>query len=234
MSVDAETGTTSYAYDGNHHLVQRTDAKWRQTKYTYDAYERLIEVQHYAAGTCQYCQGAEQVNQRVLYTYDVNPLDPGNYTNSWGRLTGVNFQQQTGNGDQFGYYYSYNQAGRVTTNTFQATIGGSMLASLAATYVWDNQGRMTNMTYPSGPQLAYQYDSNSNAAYVDIDHFTGRQCEGTADLSAQAAPDVSDIGYSPGCAKRRDLICTVNRRCERLGVATVEGEKIRLGRGSRP
>jgi len=95
----------------------------------------------------------------VSYTYDVNPLDPGNYTNSWGRLTGVSFQQQSLNQDQFAYYYSYNQAGRVTTDTFQASNGSSLLANLAATYAWDNQGRMTNMTYPSGPQLAYQYDA---------------------------------------------------------------------------
>ena len=33
--TDPETGTTTYAYDGNHHVIQRTDAKWQQTKYTY-------------------------------------------------------------------------------------------------------------------------------------------------------------------------------------------------------
>jgi hypothetical protein len=64
-------------------------------------------VQHYVGGQ-------EQTNQRVLYTYDVNPLDPG---------------------------------------TFQAVNGSTLLANLAATYAWDTQGRMTNMTYPSGPAV---------------------------------------------------------------------------------
>ena len=158
-ATDPETGTTTYQYDGNHHVTQRTEAKGQQTKYTYDAYERLIEVQHYVSGQ-------EQTNQRVLYTYDVNPLDPGNYANSWGRLTGVSFQQQTFNNNQFAYYYSYNQAGRVTTNTFQAINGSTLLANLAATYAWDTQGRMTNMTYPSGPQLAYQYDAMGRLSQI--------------------------------------------------------------------
>jgi YD repeat-containing protein len=158
-ATDPETGTTTYQYDGNHHVTQRTDAKGQQTKYTYDSYERLVEAQHYVGGQ-------EQTNQRVLYTYDVNPLDPGNYTNSWGRLTGVSFQQQTFNNNQFAYYYSYNQAGRVTTNTFQAINGSTLLANLAATYAWDTQGRMTNMTYPSSPQLAYQYDAMGRLSQI--------------------------------------------------------------------
>jgi YD repeat-containing protein len=75
-ATDPETGTTTCQYDGNHHVTLRTDAKWQQTKYSYDTSERLVEVQHFAAGSCQTCQGTEQVNQRVCYTYDVNPLDP--------------------------------------------------------------------------------------------------------------------------------------------------------------
>ena len=66
-STDPETGTTTYVYDGDHHVTLRTDAKGQQTKYTYDAYERLTEVQHYAAPTCQYCTPQEQLNQRVIY-----------------------------------------------------------------------------------------------------------------------------------------------------------------------
>ena len=157
-STTPEAGTVTYTYDGNHHVLTRTDAKSQQTKYTYDTYERLIEVQHYTAtgfnGSLQ-----EQTNQQVGYGYDVNPLDPGNYLNSWGRLTQVTFQEQTVNGNSFAYLYSYNQAGRVTANTLLASNGGNLLTNLKATYTWDNQGRMTNLTYPSGTSLAYQYDA---------------------------------------------------------------------------
>jgi YD repeat-containing protein len=157
-STTPEAGTVSYTYDGNHHVITRTDAKSQQTQYAYDAYERLIQVSHYTAtgfnGALQ-----QQANQQVNYGYDVNPLDPGNYLNSWGRLTQVTFQEQTNNGNNFAYVYSYNQAGRVTANTLIASNGPNLLTNLQATYAWDNQGRLTNLTYPSGTALAYQYDS---------------------------------------------------------------------------
>src|SRR6202522_4543601 len=189
-ATDPETGTTTYQYDGNHHVTQRTDAKGQQTKYTYDSYERLVEAQHYVGGQ-------EQTNQRVLYTYDVNPLDPGNYTNSWGRLTGVSFQQQTFNKNQFAYYSSYNQAGRVTTDTFQASNGSSLLANLSATYAWDNQGRMTNMTYPSGPQLAYQYDAMGRLNQITSPNYPSSTPGYTAAVTATytGAVQLSTLNY---------------------------------------
>ncbi len=58
-----EAGTVTYSYDGNHHVTQRTDALGQQTQYSYDAYERLVEVRHYVGGT-------EQTRQRVDYVYD--------------------------------------------------------------------------------------------------------------------------------------------------------------------
>jgi len=74
----------TYTYDFIHHVTTRTDAKSQQTKYTYDAYERLVEAQHFKTtgfnGALQ-----EQTNQQVNYGYDVNPLDPDDYLNFWGR-----------------------------------------------------------------------------------------------------------------------------------------------------
>jgi RHS repeat-associated protein len=90
-------------------------------------------------------------------------------------LTGVSYQQQNASANQFAYYYSYNQAGRVTTNTFQASNGSTLLANLAATYAWDNQGRMTNMTYPSGPQLAYQYDAMGRLSQITSPNYPSNQ-----------------------------------------------------------
>jgi RHS repeat-associated protein len=165
-STTPEAGTVTYTYDGNHHVLTRMDAKGQKTNYTYDAYERLTEVQHYtptgAGGALQ-----EQTNQQVNYAYDTNPLD-GSYSQySWGRLTAVTFTEQTGNGNNFAYMYSYNQAGRVTGNRLTAVDSGSnLLTDLKATYAWDNQGRMTNMTYPSGTALAYQYDSMSRLSGI--------------------------------------------------------------------
>jgi predicted CXXCH cytochrome family protein len=104
----------------------------------------------------------EQTNQRVDYYYDT-PVGGGytqNYT--WGRLSAVVFQAETpASGNQnptFAYEYSYNQAGRVTGNRMLMTLGQSY-QDLQGQYAWDNQGRMTSMTYPSGPVMNYQFDS---------------------------------------------------------------------------
>jgi YD repeat-containing protein len=160
-STTPEAGTVTYQYDGNHHVTQRTDAKGQQTQYSYDAYERLIETRHYTptgiGGSLQ-----EAMNQRVDYTYDANPLNPA--ANAWGRLGAVSFGVGSAAtfATNFAYFYSYNQAGRVTGNQFiAADSGGDQLANLQATYAWDSQGRMTNMNYPSGAAMTYQYDNMS-------------------------------------------------------------------------
>jgi YD repeat-containing protein len=172
-STTPEAGTVTYAYDGNHHVLTRTDAKSQQTQYSYDAYERLTQVNHSTYGPNPVCNLnclpglLPQPWQQVNYTYDVNLLATTNY--SWGRLTAVNFQGgPEGPGFfNFAYQYGYNQAGRVTTDQF--LIGDSalnQLTSLQATYVWDTQGRMTNLTYPSGTALAYQYDAMSRLSGI--------------------------------------------------------------------
>ena len=102
----------------------------------------------------------EQTNQHVvlLLRYAVANDYTQNYT--WGRLSAVVFQAQNNGtqGDNFAYEYSYNQAGRVTGNRMLMAQGSNHL-DLKGQYAWDNQGRMTQMTYPSGPVMNYQFDA---------------------------------------------------------------------------
>ena len=46
-STDPETGTTTYQYDANHHMTQKTDANGQQTQNTYDGYGRLVHTEHW-------------------------------------------------------------------------------------------------------------------------------------------------------------------------------------------
>ena len=107
-------------------------------------------------------QWNEQANQDVSYAYDL-PVGIDNYTQNytWGRLTGVSFAAQTydNQGPYFLYEYSYNQAGRVTGNRMLMTTQDSVGLDLQGQYQWDNQGRMTQMTYPSGPVMNSQFDA---------------------------------------------------------------------------
>ena len=47
-ATNPENGTVTYQYDGSHRVTKRTDAKGQETRYTYDAYGRLTQVQHWA------------------------------------------------------------------------------------------------------------------------------------------------------------------------------------------
>ena len=97
----------------------------------------------------------------MSYYYDT-PVGGGyTQTNTWGRLSAVVFHTQGVSGypqPDFAYEYNYNQAGRVIGNRMLMTQGSSHL-DLQGQYAWDNQGRMTSLTYPSGPVMTTQFDA---------------------------------------------------------------------------
>ena len=70
-------------------------------------------------------------------------------------------QGETINGANFAYEYSYNQAGRVEGNRLLISNYADTPLSEIAQYAWDDHGRMTQMTYPSGPVMNYQFDGMS-------------------------------------------------------------------------
>jgi YD repeat-containing protein len=83
----------------------------------------------------------------------------------------------------------------VTGNTFQAVNGSTQLVNLSATYSWDIQGRMTNMTYPSGPQLAYQYDAMGRLSQMTSPNYpnTNQSYAATATATYTAASQLSTL-----------------------------------------
>ena len=165
-STNPENGTVSYTYDASGHVTQRIDAKNQETAYTYDAYGRLTEVQHFKPVSCPPCY-QEDTTQQVKYSYDTNsnPVNSGFTQYGWGRLTGMTFQNESYLQEPLAYYYSYNKAGRVIDQQLQLyftgyqTQNGGLPLALDALYAWDNQGRMTSLTYPSTslPAMAFQY-----------------------------------------------------------------------------
>ena len=109
-------------------------------------------------------------SQDVNYYYDGNPFSSSYSSNTWGRLAAVQFYDQAPSQDPmtFTYQYNYNQAGRVTGNRTLVTNGSEItMMDLNASYAWDNQGKMTQMTYPvangpnapTGPTFNYTYDA---------------------------------------------------------------------------
>ena len=107
----------------------------------------------------------EQLEQRVDYHYDGNPLD-WRIRRTCGRRGAVEFHNEAaGSAERFSYQYSYNQAGRVTNQRMRVTPranqrGVATPVNLEASYGWDNEGRMTSLTGPSdGPLESYTYDA---------------------------------------------------------------------------
>ena len=84
----------------------------------------------------------EDLNQRMNYWYGSN-----------GRLAAVWFGRQDNQGYSlpFSYGYTYNSAGRVTTQTMYWSMynpnnpGSPYPETMTETYGWDNEGKMTTM-----------------------------------------------------------------------------------------
>jgi YD repeat-containing protein len=107
----------------------------------------------------------------------------------------VSFLGQTVDANSFTYLYSYNQAGRVTANTLTAFSGSNLLTNLQATYAWDNQGRMTNLNYPSGTELEYQYDSMGRLSGITTNLNNGYAPSPIATATYTAASQLSTLAY---------------------------------------
>src|SRR5712692_243036 len=138
--------------------------------YSYDSYKRLTQI---------------SVGGTVLrtFSYDTNPYDGSFSQFTQGRLTAVQHTQfNPGNISpqmpiQFTEMYSYTQPGQPAKKRLQVTETlpygqGQSIArtvNLDATQTYDNEGKMTSVTYPTtyglngvpttGPTYTYQFDS---------------------------------------------------------------------------
>src|SRR5215469_10012298 len=122
-ATNPENGTVTYTYNATNTLATKTDAKGQQTVYTYDGKNRVTEVQRMIP---QYQGGPlyEDACQRVVYTYDTNPVNASFSQYSAGRLTTVQYGCQVTPAGSYSYtpptqpmfteMYSYHPAGGVT------------------------------------------------------------------------------------------------------------------------
>lgn len=169
-ATNPENGTVAYTYDSNMRLATKTDAKSKQIKYTYDTYGRITQIQRGALSGSTF---TEDTNQRTTNTYDQGTYGLGRLSSVQyygGNCTG--FNPSTGC-DSFTEAYTYSQPGaRLSkTVTLSRTISGTTsTGSLAASWTYDNEGRVTGVTYPSwtgcswctlvnGSHYTYAYDS---------------------------------------------------------------------------
>jgi RHS repeat-associated protein len=186
-ATNPENGTVSYTYDSLNRLASKTDAKNQQLTYQYDSYNRLTSV------TWANSPNGAQVLR--TYYYDTNPLDSSGFSqNTLGRLAAVKYPNIAQNPDagstplaiQMNEMYSYVAstgagAGLPSAKRLQVnqvvyyqdnnnnTQHGTVTVNLDSTSTYNNEGKVTAMTYPStingsdtpvpGPTYNYSYDS---------------------------------------------------------------------------
>ncbi|MBF0284218.1 MAG: hypothetical protein HQL51_07145, partial [Magnetococcales bacterium] len=191
QSVDAAGGTTRFRYDAGDHLTGVTDPKGAETTYQYDGLGRVTAVLSPDAGTVRYVYDeADNVVERIdaqnrstRYTYDalhrpvrallsdgseiVYGYDAG--SNGLGHLTSLQ-----GGGSALSW--NYNAWGDVVSRLESAN--GK---SLTTSYQFDDSGRLTGVSYPSGKTATYAYAADGR--------LTG--------LSWNGQPVLSGVTYRP-------------------------------------
>ncbi|MEQ1948813.1 MAG: RHS repeat-associated core domain-containing protein [Bryobacteraceae bacterium] len=149
-ATNPESGTVSYTYDSNKRLSTVTDAKGQKKVMTYDSVGRVTQIARYYNST------TEDTQQRTTFYYDTNPIDAAYSTNITGRLAAVEYYggkctslgpPRTGC-DLIQESYKYNSSGKMLGKRVKLT-RGSASGTLTASFTYDNEGRPTQVQYPS-------------------------------------------------------------------------------------
>ena len=137
-----DSGVTHYEYDAADNLVKVTDGRQIQKNLSYDALNRLTQVTFPAAA-------AENISYFYdNYNMDSTSPDPDESASfPKGRLTGINSKSQ------IRYYYDHR--GNVTK--YKETIAGH---DYITRYAYNLDDQITQMSYPSGRIVNYQYGAD--------------------------------------------------------------------------
>ncbi|WP_276521490.1 RHS repeat-associated core domain-containing protein [Shewanella sairae] len=138
--VSPDSGVTQFSYDDSGNLTSKTDARSITTNFQYDALNRILELSYLNS------------NENISFNYD--DTTNGNY--GIGKLTKA--VDQSGKTQ-----LKYNQLGLLTKETNQ--IDGKLFSTQ---YGYGEQGRLDTLTYPSGTQLDYLYDSMGQLTSVNV------------------------------------------------------------------
>lgn len=168
--TDALNGVTQYTYDKQGDITGITDPSKLTTTYEYDGLGNLVSQTSPDTGitTYTYDEAGNRLTKTdargitVTYTYDaLNRLTSNHYPdtslnvsfgydqgkNGIGRLTCMTDANGVTeyNYDAFGHLLSQSRASGSSTTRFQ--------------YGYDNAGRLTSLTYPSGNKILYRYNA---------------------------------------------------------------------------
>ena len=142
--TSADRGTLTYQHDDAGNIISMTDARGIQTDYTYDALNRLTEINYPILG------------EDVIYTYETSS-DAVNFD------CGASVGQLCSVSDATGiHHYQFDVWGNVTKQTWISPSG----TALTTQYGYDSVNRLIQIQYPSGLVIDYQRDAIGRVSAV--------------------------------------------------------------------
>jgi RHS repeat-associated protein len=167
-----DSGSGSAIFDALGNLTSRTDARGVTTQYGYDGLNRPTLVT-YASGV------------PTILEYDGGP---NGAPNAKGRLTGITDESGSTT-------YRYDGFGHVLTKT-QVVGSGASARTFTVAYDWgtsgESNGKLLSITYPSGSQANYGYDSAGRVSSLNINPVNAN---GTGTDTGTVLPLLSGIAY---------------------------------------
>jgi len=176
--IDAIAGETLYTYDDRDNLESVTDPEGLTTTYTYNGFDEVVTEVSPDTGTTSYTYDSagnmltktdargvtathsydalnrvtgisySDSSENIIYTYDQGQ-------NAVGRLSGIT--DASGSTD-----YGYDARGNITSVTH--TVNGE---GYSQGYSYNGANRLIGMTYPSGREVSYGYDSSGRISQVN-------------------------------------------------------------------
>lgn len=157
------TGTdhvTNLDCDGNTGLqLSTSDENGNVTTFTYDAFQRPIQISRPDGGTTEYSYTAAAITQRDKIA------DPGTWKvvtktyDQFGRLSAI--QDQTGGAVVSSTEFTYDRNGRLLTETNPHLSGQSASTDGTTTYIYDALDRISTLSRPNGATIAFTFLGNS-------------------------------------------------------------------------
>ena len=172
-TVSPDTGSTTATFDEVGNISTRIDAKGQEARYSYDALNRLISISYTNAA-----------DQNITYSYDQGQHGKG-------RLTGI--QDVTGSVE-----YSYDQSGRLLKEKRQS-YGGTYITG----YSYDAQGRLHQISYPSGRTVDYSFDRQGRIEGISTS-FNGETKTVASGIRYQPFGGVLNFTFGNGQSYSRD------------------------------
>jgi RHS repeat-associated protein len=230
--TDAAGGVMSFSYDAFDDLTGTTDPNNRPTSISYDVRGRKTGISDPAIGAWSYgydslgelVSQTDPKNQIINLTYDLigrlTSRTAPDYSYSWtwdkgnwiGAVNDAHKSQNSNGATVYDRSTAYTGFGAVSAEA--ETIGSGVFNT---NYAYDNQGRISGMTYPSGLALSIGYNAYGEESSIAQTGTGGMVFWAAQDWDQWDEVHIDQLGNGvAGTATRDDAVGTINQQTAQL------------------